>query len=82
MVVDTSAVLAVLFDEPEAALFAGIIEREPSPLISAVAVLEASFVVGARKRERGLAALQRLLDRGGFREVAFDRVQLRLAQVA
>jgi len=41
MVVETSAVLAILLDEPEAAEFAQLIEDDPAPLISAASVLEA-----------------------------------------
>ena len=34
MVVETSAVLAILLDEPEAAEFAQLIEDDPAPVIS------------------------------------------------
>jgi uncharacterized protein with PIN domain len=55
MVVETSAVLAILLDEPEAAEFAQLIEDDPAPCISAASVLEA----GPRSWDRplGLNAL-------------------------
>ena len=40
MVVDTSAVLAILLEKPEAAEFAQRIEDDPAPLISAASVFE------------------------------------------
>jgi ribonuclease VapC len=43
MVVETSAVLAILLDEPEAAEFAQLIEDDPAPLISAASMLELTF---------------------------------------
>ena len=45
MVVDTSAVLAILLEEPEAADFAQRIEDDPTPLISAASVFEAGIVL-------------------------------------
>ena len=45
--VDTSALMAVLLDEPEADACASVLEREPHPLISAGTVAEA-LIVGAR----------------------------------
>jgi ribonuclease VapC len=48
MVVETSAVLAILLDEPEAAEFAQMIEDDPAPLISAASVFEAGIVLISR----------------------------------
>ena len=48
MVVETSAVLAILLEEPEAAEFAQLIEDDPAPLISAASVLEAGSVLISR----------------------------------
>jgi ribonuclease VapC len=45
MVIDTSAVVAILFGEPEAETFAGTIEQDPVRLMSAASVLEAAIVV-------------------------------------
>ena len=45
MILDTSAVIAILRMEPEAAEFAGIIERAAQPSISAVSYVEAGAVI-------------------------------------
>lgn len=46
MVIDTSAILAVLPREPEASKFVDRIADDPVRLISAANVLEASMVIG------------------------------------
>jgi ribonuclease VapC len=48
MVVDTSAVLAILLQEPEAADYAQRIETDLNPLISAASVFEAGIVLISR----------------------------------
>jgi ribonuclease VapC len=53
MVVDTSALLAVLFGEPEADRIARSIAADPRRRASAFTVLEAAMVVEARKGEPG-----------------------------
>jgi ribonuclease VapC len=63
MVLDTSALLAVLFQEPEAARIAQAIARDPRRLASAFTVLETGIVVEARKGEAGGRELDVLLHR-------------------
>lgn len=53
MVIDTSAVLAILFNEPEAEQFEVALETDATPLMSAASVLEAAIVVEARLGEAG-----------------------------
>lgn len=48
MVLDSSALLAILLDEPERAAFARAIEQDPVRLVSAVSVFECSIVMEAR----------------------------------
>ena len=48
MVVDTSAVLAILVNEPDAEYFELALETDPSRLMSAAWVLEAAIVMEAR----------------------------------
>ncbi|HET6519773.1 MAG TPA: type II toxin-antitoxin system VapC family toxin [Geminicoccaceae bacterium] len=48
MVTDTSAVAAILFDEPDADRFETLIVADRTRLISAASVLESSLVVEAR----------------------------------
>jgi ribonuclease VapC len=61
MVIDTSALLAILGDEPEAPAFASAIEQDPVRLVSAASVLEASIVVVARHGDSGARELDLLL---------------------
>lgn len=61
MVVDTSAVLAILLNEPDAEYFELALETDPSRLMSAASVLEASIVMEARFGEAGGRELDSLL---------------------
>ena len=45
MVIDTSALVAILFGEPEADTFATLIEADPVRLMSAASALETSIVI-------------------------------------
>jgi ribonuclease VapC len=48
MGVDTSAVVAILLEEPESAHYAQLIEDHPVPLISAASVFETGIVLISR----------------------------------
>lgn len=79
MVVDTSALVAILLAEPDAARFAAIIQETPRRLISAVTRVELSVVIEGRKGDRGRHDLERLLSRAAVEVVA---VTPRHAQLA
>jgi ribonuclease VapC len=51
MVLDTSALLAMLLDEPEAEAFRGALEDDPTRLLSSATLLETAVVIEARKGE-------------------------------
>jgi ribonuclease VapC len=53
MVIDTSAIAAILFDEPDAAALEGKIADDPVRLISAATFLEAAIVIEARLGDPG-----------------------------
>lgn len=61
IVIDTSAIVAAIFDEPERAQFVGIIEQADKILISTVSVVEARMVVHGRKGERAVVLLDDML---------------------
>ncbi|HVP03965.1 MAG TPA: type II toxin-antitoxin system VapC family toxin [Solirubrobacteraceae bacterium] len=82
MVVDTSALVAVLFGEPEAERFARAIAASASPVLSAVTLVEASIVVEARQGSAGGRELDLLLHRGGVAVVAVDARQAERARSA
>ncbi|MGD9616587.1 MAG: type II toxin-antitoxin system VapC family toxin [Alphaproteobacteria bacterium] len=59
MVIDTSAILAILFNEPERQRFAELLEAAEVRLVSAVTRVEAAFVVEGRQREAERERLDR-----------------------
>ena len=48
MVIDTSAIIAILTNEPEAERFASAIDSDPVRMMSAATLLETSIVIEAR----------------------------------
>jgi ribonuclease VapC len=79
MVIDTSAIVAVLFDEPERATFDRLIARDGVRLISAVARVEAAFVVEGRKGAEGRERLARFFQLTGAEIVPVSVQQSELA---
>ena len=79
MVVDTSAVIACLLNEPERAPFIEAIGSGSVKLISVVGLVEASFVILGRRGPVGLADLHEFLDNGGIERVPVDERQAEAA---
>src|SRR5437763_16460166 len=52
--VDTSAIVAIVFDEAERSIFLQTIERASKALISTVSVVEARLVIHGRRGQRGI----------------------------
>lgn len=63
MVIDSSALMAMLFGEPECRALARAIDQDPVRLISAVSVFESSIVALARLGEDGCDELDLLMAR-------------------
>ena len=82
MVLDTSALLAMLLGEPERDRFIGVLADAQDPLISAATLVEASIVMWAKTGDGGVADLDDLLAAAGVRCVAVDSVQASLARKA
>ena len=82
MVIDTSALLAILFGEPEALSFTRTIVDESRKLISAFNALESGIVVEARKGEAGGRELDLLIHRARIEIVAMNADQAELARAA
>jgi ribonuclease VapC len=80
MVVDTSAVLAILFGEPEREAFASSISEAGVRIVGTPNALEASIVVLARKGPAGLRELDLLLHAAGIDLVDFTGEHLALAR--
>jgi ribonuclease VapC len=70
MVIDTSAVVAILFEEDDGLRYAEAIESAAIRLVSAVSRVELSFVVEGRKREAGRERLERFFALTGAEIVA------------
>jgi ribonuclease VapC len=82
MVIDTSAVVAILTREEEFEPFAAALAAAKDPLISAATLLEALIVMQARAGDDGVAALDALLAAAAVRCVAVDRRQTIVARDA
>jgi ribonuclease VapC len=82
MVVDTSALLAILLDEPDRATFIDRLADAEDPLISAASLLEASIVMHAKTGAPGVGDLDELLGAAAVRCVAVDRAQAHVAREA
>jgi ribonuclease VapC len=61
IVLDTSALIAIVFGEPERDDFIRVIQQADKALISAVTVVEARMVVHGRRGQRGVILLDDLL---------------------
>lgn len=79
MVIDTSAILALLLGEPEAELIARSITSDPKRLISAFSLLETSIVVEARKGADGGREWELLRLHAGLDIIPFTATQHTLA---
>ena len=75
MVIDTSAVAAILFDEPDAASLEGKIADDPVRLMSAATLLEAAIVVEARLGDAGGREFDLWLHRAEIEILAVDAEQ-------
>jgi ribonuclease VapC len=72
MVIDTSAIVAIAHNEPEAISFEQRIADDPVRLISAATVLEAAMVLETRLGEAGGSELDLWLHRAGVEIIAVD----------
>jgi len=82
MVIDTSALIAILLNETETEAFAKAIAADPKRLISAFNLLEAAIVIEAKKGEAGGIELDLLLHRARIETVAISAEQVELARTA
>ena len=79
MVLDTSAVMAVLLSEPGSDELAATLEAAGEVAMSAATYAELAIVVEARKGPAGTRILDQLLDEHGVEIVPFDAHMARLA---
>lgn len=82
MVIDTSAIMAMLLGGPSADRLIAAVEPDPRRLVSAATMVEASLVILGRYGEPGDPLLDRLLRSLGAEVVAVDEQQVALARDA
>jgi ribonuclease VapC len=82
IVVDTSAIVAIVFGEPERESFVGVIERAEKALISTVSAVEARMVAHGRRGQRAVVLLDDLLMLPPFELVAPGKAELDAAYAA
>lgn len=82
MVLDTSALIAILFDEPERRRFTEAIEAAARRLLSAANFVEASIILESRHGAEGVRALDRLIATAGIEIVPVEKSQADAAREA
>lgn len=82
MVVDTSAIVAIIFDEPEAEALSAKLGAAERRLISAATLVEASVVLTRQTKSGDDRDLELFLAAAPFQIVGFDEEQWRLARDA
>ncbi len=82
MVIDTSAIVAILLEETEAPYLMQAIALDKVRLISTFSVLEASFVIASRKGDAGLQQLKQFLEFIKVEQKALTDIQVNLATEA
>lgn len=82
MVIDTSALVAMLSDEPEAQRFEVSVQDDPVRLMSTATYLEVAIVIEARFGEPGGRELDLWLHRAGVDLIGVDAEQVEVARVA
>jgi ribonuclease VapC len=82
MVIDSSAIIAVLLNEANAAQIAEAIDSGSQRLLSAASLLEASMVIESRKGEAAGRELDLLIYRAAIEVVAVDQDQVEIARIA
>jgi ribonuclease VapC len=82
VVLDTSAIVAVLAGEPERDQFISLLADAEDPIISAATLVETSIVMLARTGPAGVQDLDEFLAAAAVRCVALDIAQAHLARDA
>jgi len=82
MVIDSSAIVAIAFKEPEFAYFNQCVANDDVRLISAASVLEASLAIETRLGEQAGRDLDLWLYKAGVDIVAVDSDQIEIARQA
>ncbi|WP_449407440.1 type II toxin-antitoxin system VapC family toxin [Microbacterium maritypicum] len=79
MIVDSSAVVAILIDETDGPDLERALLMAPAPVMSAATLLESHIVMRRRFGEAGVSKVDRLVREAAIRVVAVDEIQVRTA---
>ena len=82
MIIDTSAILAILFEEDDAELYARAITATDSCRISAATFVEAGVVIDTQTKDKGSRQFDAFMRRAGIRIEAVSEEQAHLARQA
>lgn len=82
MVIDSSALIAILLGEPEASVLAEAISKDSTRLLSALSALETAVVIENRKGPVGGKEFDLLVRQTGIEIVAMNTEQIHLARQA
>lgn len=82
IVIDTSAIVAIAFADPEREAFVQVLERAERALISTVSVVEARMVVHGRRGQRAVVLVDDLLRLPVFEIVAPGPAEMDAAYAA
>ncbi len=82
IVIDSSALVAILRDDPERRGFIDVIIDHGDPRLSAATYLETSMVMELRLGDRGAREVDTLIEDIGIEIVPFDRAQAIAARIA
>jgi ribonuclease VapC len=82
MMIDTSAILAILQREPESRRFLEVIESADSTRMSVASFVESSIVIESRYGAEGLHDLDRFISRASIELIPVDVEQAQLARTA
>lgn len=82
MVIDTSALVAILREEPGFERFVEVIASTPERFVSTVALLEASMVLESRMGPRAVAELDLFVLHSKLETISYDERHLEAAKLA
>ena len=82
MIIDTSALVAILLDEPERRAFTEAIEAAETRRLSVATLLETSIVIESRFGPEGARDLDHLVEAAGIELVPVDAEQLAITRRA
>ncbi len=82
MVIDSSALLAIILDEPDASIYASAILNSAGPKLSTVSFVEASMVSMSLRSPDPTALVDNLIDRFEIAIISVDQEQALLAREA